>query len=248
MAWRLARSIVTLRRELDELWPDRDRRSDGTIGDAAHASSESDHNPWVKDPSGTGVVRAIDVDVDGIDAPGLVVMWREMGAAGDVRLQFGGYVIYNRRIASSRDGWAWRPYSGKNPHTGHAHLSVSRQQAGYDSPAGWLAARGVQLPDMPTWHYEEDDVKTKLVVVKLDGNGNGWTPWDPELGRDPVPVGHVKLGPAPAADDNRDNRPDGYWPWNRGAVVGCQARAGKLIVTVEGGTPHSSPAVFVSVA
>jgi hypothetical protein len=46
----------------------------------------------------------------------------------------GGYIIWNRRIASAKrvviDGktyapWTWRPYTGSNPHTDHVHISFA---------------------------------------------------------------------------------------------------------------------------
>lgn len=57
---RLSKAAIQLREQFDDTYPDRDRRSDGWIGDTRHASRPSDHNP---DPK-TGVVRAIDIDRD----------------------------------------------------------------------------------------------------------------------------------------------------------------------------------------
>jgi len=54
----LSKSAIQLREQIDDAFPDRDRKSDGWIGDARHAASKSDHNP---DPK-TGVVRALDID------------------------------------------------------------------------------------------------------------------------------------------------------------------------------------------
>src|ERR1044072_1775727 len=61
-AWRAARSIEVLRNEVNAEFPGRDKASDGIIGNAEHASRQSDHNPNAR-----GVVRAIDVDA----GPGL---------------------------------------------------------------------------------------------------------------------------------------------------------------------------------
>jgi hypothetical protein len=59
MAWRLNTALTNFRAAVDRAYPNRDRTSDGTIGDAAHQASVSDHNP---DPDGT--VDAWDMDVN----------------------------------------------------------------------------------------------------------------------------------------------------------------------------------------
>ncbi len=56
---RLSKSAIQLREQIDDAFPDRDRTSDGWIGDTRHAARKSDHNPDVQ-----GWVRAIDVDRD----------------------------------------------------------------------------------------------------------------------------------------------------------------------------------------
>lgn len=132
MSWRAARSLLTLRSEVDARWPRRSKASDGMLGDSQHASRPSDHNP-----NSAGVVRAIDITAAGIDAAWYAEHLRALGASGHPALRNGGVVIYNRRIASSTRGWAWRPYTGANPHTSHIHTSVSRDATGYDSTAPW---------------------------------------------------------------------------------------------------------------
>jgi len=57
---RLSKSVVQLREQADDAYPDRKRDSDGTIGDAKHSARKSDHNP---DPD-SGIVRALDLDAD----------------------------------------------------------------------------------------------------------------------------------------------------------------------------------------
>ena len=136
--WRVAGSLLVLLSEINERWPERDKTSDGTIGDAAHAATTSDHNPFIVDDDGIGVVRARDVDVDGINAAMLAEHLRQLGKKGDDRLIGKGYVIFIRRIASEVQDWAWRRYDGTNPHTKHLHVSVSRKaDPGYDSLGGW---------------------------------------------------------------------------------------------------------------
>ena len=134
MAWRVAKSLIRLREQINEMAPDRSKASDGTIGDAAHASRSSDHNPWVKDGN-IGVVTAMDITNDiahGCDAQALV---DALVANRDPRIK---YIIWNRKIVNSRiQPWVWRNYTGVNPHTKHFHLSVQPVKASYDSTESW---------------------------------------------------------------------------------------------------------------
>ncbi len=135
--WRLAKSLGVLRAEVNATWPRRSKVSDGTVGDLAHASRTSDHNP-----NAAGVVRALDITAYGIDAHGYAERLRHLGASGHRPLRNGGVIIWNRRIASSKNGWQWRPYTGANPHDKHVHVSVSRDAADYDALDPW----GVRAP------------------------------------------------------------------------------------------------------
>lgn len=145
MVWRNCVASVVLAQEVNGLWPGRDKSSDGTIGDANHASRKSDHNPWIKDPNGVGVVRARDIDEDldgkvantGPDAEPLFTQLLSLAKKGDPRLNGGGYLIYESKIYSDRNGWVARKYTGPNPHNHHIHVSFSLNPAGYDSDASW---------------------------------------------------------------------------------------------------------------
>jgi hypothetical protein len=140
--YREADSLKVLHAEINAAAPHRSTASDGWIADAAHASRESDHNPWVKDSRGIGVVRARDFTNDpmgGLDCKILADKLAAKIRRGDhPALGSGAYVIWNRRIIShDRIAEGWRPYSGTNPHTKHLHLSVATAQAGYDSDLPW---------------------------------------------------------------------------------------------------------------
>ena len=121
MTYWLSKSAERLREQINDAFPDRDKRSDGWIGDARHSATKSDHNPAAKPP---GVVRAIDVDADlggaANNAHYLANQLRLLGKT-DKRL---AYVIFNKKIASPILFWKWRRYRGY-PHTSHIHISFT---------------------------------------------------------------------------------------------------------------------------
>ena len=146
MAYRLCEAGVSLRSAINNKYPNRDKSSDGWIGDAAHATRSSDHNPWVI-KNAMGIVRAIDVDVDGVDMAFIMENLRILGANGDPRLAGGGYLIFNRRITNP-DFKSWRVYTGSNPHTKHGHISFTLNLIGFDLIAPWPFLSGAQ-PSKP---------------------------------------------------------------------------------------------------
>lgn len=116
MDYYLAPSLVKLREQVNTRWPNREKTSDGWIGDTSHQARKSDHNPdWDAD----GIVRAIDVDKDGINVDELLA-----AVVGDARV---AYVIWNRHIWTHAAGW--QPYSGTNAHTAHIHVSIRHTSA-----------------------------------------------------------------------------------------------------------------------
>lgn len=138
MAWRLAKALETLRAQINVMFPGREKDSDGTIGDAAHASRDSDHNPWVMDGK-TGVVTAMDITCDASDGADTEALAETLRLQRDPRVK---YVIYDRRMFSAypargKAAWQWRPYTGKNPHIKHFHISVQPGKALYDSTVPW---------------------------------------------------------------------------------------------------------------
>jgi len=65
MTPKLCKAGQQLRLQVDDSYPDRDRTSDGWIGDARHSARPSDHNPdWKNAVEGIAYVRAIDIDRD----------------------------------------------------------------------------------------------------------------------------------------------------------------------------------------
>jgi hypothetical protein len=118
----LSKSAETLRNQINREFPDRDKRSDGWIGDARHSATKSDHNP---DKLSGGVVRAIDVDCNlGGPANNAFYLANQLRtlAKKDKRIS---YIIFNYKIASRISLWKWRKYRGSNPHTSHVHISFT---------------------------------------------------------------------------------------------------------------------------
>jgi peptidoglycan hydrolase-like protein with peptidoglycan-binding domain len=161
MSWRVAKSLDQLLAEINASAPNRSKASDGAIGDEAHQGTDSDHNPhccgWV--------VTARDFTHDpagGFDSYAYAE-WQRKRCKGDILINGVReirvkYIISNRRIASPTDNWAWRNYTGSNPHDKHAHVSVDcTGEGGYmDStdPWGWSDS---SVPIAPPVHGAEPD-------------------------------------------------------------------------------------------
>lgn len=124
MSYFLAPALVQLRSECDKMFPQRDRSSDGWIGDASHAARPSDHNPcWSCSGRANGIVRAVDIDISP-DGRGDKDLRAEIikAAVSDPRTY---YVISNWIIYSRTYGFAARRYTGTNGHTAHVHVSLN---------------------------------------------------------------------------------------------------------------------------
>jgi hypothetical protein len=137
--WRTAESLKTLLKQVNTLAPDRNKTSDGTIGDSRHRTGDSDHNPWVIDESNDqGIVTALDIT----HSPGNCdcdVLANSLQMNKDLRIK---YVIWNKQIMSSSPisgnlPWTWRNYNGKNPHDHHIHISVKSEKNIYDEKHDW---------------------------------------------------------------------------------------------------------------
>ena len=139
--------LDVLEAELNKAHPDRDRRSDGWIGDASHAARPSDHNP---DWADGGVVRARDIDKDGPYMPGLLRL-----LIADNRTN---YVIWRGYIYSRIRNFRPVKYNGVNGHFEHIHLSIrhGKQYENDTRPWGYHALK----PTTP----KEDEMELKDVV------------------------------------------------------------------------------------
>jgi hypothetical protein len=169
MAWKTVPALVRLRDAFNARFPNRDKGSDGTIGDVAHQGSPSGHNP--DDTAGSMPedgdsdtsqdVRALDVDAH-LNETGwgmwqavqsVLARMRALGPAAPLK-----YIIFNRRIWTYDSGWAEQPYDGSDPHTGHAHFSC-RPGAGGGSgnPENYSGP----------WGFEDGDEMTDDQIEKL---------------------------------------------------------------------------------
>lgn len=127
---RKAKSLETLLKQVNARWPKRSKASDGWIGDTAHSARKSDHNP-----DADGIVRAYDFTHDPKNGPNSETLANALLASCDPRIK---YVISNKKIASGNAGpkpWAWRAYTGSNPHSKHVHVSVVSTAKGDDGGA-----------------------------------------------------------------------------------------------------------------
>lgn len=178
MSWRLAESLKKLREQINAAYPNRDKASDGALGDAAHSARKSDHNPWIKDKNGTGVVTAIDIDRDfndGHDGRELVAALQK---GRDRRIK---YIIFERQITVKGDVSRWKPYKGANAHNHHIHISVSSDPALYDNRDAWIldARMPLQPVSVPTPAQvrdlkigdKGDDVKALQVKLGITADG-----------------------------------------------------------------------------
>jgi hypothetical protein len=132
---KLCKAGQQLREQIDDNYPDRDRKSDGWIADARHlAKGNSDHIPQ------NGIVRAIDIDADLAahkeEAYALVENIRKCAKRGDKRIK---YIIYDGKIMSPILNWKRRPYRGLNPHRSHFHVSFTTLG---DKDGSWFDLEG----------------------------------------------------------------------------------------------------------
>jgi hypothetical protein len=106
-------------------WPNRNKASDGIMGDAAHQKRKSDHN----------LGNAYDLTHDPANGVDCHTLSRQV--INDPRVT---YVIWNRRIYNrARAAEGWRNYTGQNPHTKHMHVSIRAVARDILTPWPWSA-------------------------------------------------------------------------------------------------------------
>lgn len=202
-SWILVPCLVSLRNEFNRLAPRRDKGSDGSIGDAAHSQSSSDHNPDetgrtpYEDADRINEVHAIDVDKDlrltgwTMDKAVEIIVVRHRSGRDD-RLQ---NVIWNRRIWSRQWGWTARAYTGANAHTHHAHFSARYTTA--------------QESDTRPWGLLENEDDDMATITQTDFNARMDAWWSARM--------------SPNARDNAQRSALRVAPWQQ--TVGRSGRS-----------------------
>lgn len=127
--------LKRLKAAIDARWPNRDRRTDGWIGDADHQTRTSDHNP----DSRTGVVRARDIDKDGIHIPTVLASLMAHPSTN--------YVIHNGKIYRFADQFYPRAFTG-NKHAGWVHVSIKRDKLAETNVATWKLIGGFKWREL----------------------------------------------------------------------------------------------------
>lgn len=154
--WSMAKLVaagVTLRDQINRRFPNRDKRSDGWIGDAAHSARKSDHNP-----DRNGWVHALDIDENmgrgrwrnGRAAMRLADQLRQYAASGLPGSERVKYIVYEGKLSSGtykNRWWQWRP--GNWGHYQHIHVSftAAAQKDGSLFPLPILAVNRKQKKD-----------------------------------------------------------------------------------------------------
>lgn len=217
--WTLVLCLVVLRAEFNAVAPNRDKASDGTVGDPAHAATSSDHNPDetartpYEDADRRNEVHAVDIDGH-LRVPGLtmqdcvrrIVLRHRDGR--DNRLQ---NVIYDGRIWSRSWGWATRTYDGANKHRQHAHFSARYSTA--------------QENDRRPWGLLEFDVTKSQFIAWM-------TEWArSSAGREALGRAGMGYDPGPG-DDGKPRWPGVPDPSRPGQTIAPGTALGTILTTV----------------
>jgi hypothetical protein len=190
-SWVIVPALEDLRVQLNAIAPNRDKSSDGGIGDTSHAAGRSSHNPdetgnpeWDNDPDNLPEVRARDFDKD-LRHPTITaerVVQHLLKYARNGTFWWLRYIIFNKRIWRKSNGWRQESYTGKNNHSHHFHVNNDFTQAA-DNVSG-VNYRLKELlpqeaPSMATQFNAEDQevIKGKAGQGVLGYVGGGLPSW-----------------------------------------------------------------------
>jgi hypothetical protein len=266
-SWVLTRGLTTWRAEINSTFPDREKYTDGSIGDSSHSGSTSGHNPDItgraeyRDGDGKNEVRAIDVDKDlrsTVTMEQLIQFLVRLGRAG-VYLPF-RYFIYNGRIWRKATGWKTEVYTGANSHDQHAHFSGDYTQKADE----WTGSLGLASL------VEGEDDMAGITQTDFNARMDAWwlarmspgakdnpqraalrvAPWQQEVGKTGVTTHNTLFGTmmtllrAAAGDDvDEDALAAALAP----AIAGLVTPALVAVVEANGGAPLTQEQVTSAV-
>lgn len=157
--WYVAPSLNRLRDTIDGRWPNRDRGSDGSIGDSAHAARRSDHNP-----DGKGCVHARDFDRDGLHVPSVI--------AAALLHESTTYLIHRGRIFTRANRFRPATHTGVD-HNGWIHVSVGATAAAEQSRDPWHPLVGAWSSASGNGLVRKGTKGTAVRIVQALLNGQG---------------------------------------------------------------------------
>lgn len=181
---RPAHSVNVARDEANAMAPGRSTASDGWIGDPAHASRASRHNP-----NQAGVVCARDITDD--PAAGFPVHTVLRWLVTNVLAPLAGqgytqktapepwnnvaYFISADQTAGWSTLWRWKPYKGSNRHLKHGHIGVgigpdAKPKPPYDSPVAWGLARATDPDDQELTMADISQILAGLTAIEAKVN------------------------------------------------------------------------------
>ena len=256
MSWYVAHSLDQLLAEINASAPGRNKASDGSIGDANHSNSTSDHNPcdchdavcardFTHDPGG------------GFDSYAFAQWLAERTKGPEARVK---YVISNGMIASGqgqslpRPG-VWRPYSGllEPPRPPRARFRPPRRRAVRQRRRLGLVGRS-DRPRTPTrrrdprrspGHVHRHQRQGSVCAVRQRRlrKFKDWTSY--------TEVSH-RLHGSPGAAHRRDDEDDAArsWLWHDKLLQQTAARAteANLMLNVIWTSPNSAEILFLVAA
>jgi hypothetical protein len=171
MGWMAAPSVRLGLTEADTLWPNRNKASDGIIGNTSHSSRISDHNP-----DSRGIVHAFDLTHDPSHGVDCSVLANHLRSQKDTRIR---YVIWNGRLfrgpwsdavlAGRAKPWFWETYTGDNSHTKHMHVSIGYDRSAENDLRPWWDIMGLSENDKKFLKEEiRDDTVSMITVGRLN--------------------------------------------------------------------------------
>lgn len=176
MAWRLVKSLDVLRAQVRAaapraVPPATAAAAWGTVGDLAHQSGTSDHNPAVYKALGsTPVVCAADfphAPALGLDGHAFTEALRQ---SRDPRI---GYVIFDGRVFSSTNApWVWRTHTGSDKHRDHWHVS-GVHTALADDTRPWAMPEGDDMTPEQAATLARVDARLTVILYGMDDNPYG---------------------------------------------------------------------------